>query len=126
MSGIEAEEQVRRRLSREEADGLVQEYESSGLTREVFCRLHGISVSVLDYHRRRRGGEKLAEVGRAEEAASSVALVAVDLVDRLPAASGYAGEAKLFVEVAGGRRIGVVAGFDGATLRHLIGELERV
>lgn len=91
---------MRRRLSREEADGLVEEYESSGLTREVFCRRHGISVVVLDYHRRRRRGEKLAEMGRTEEGRSSIVLAAVDLVDGPPAASGYAGEAKLFVEVA--------------------------
>jgi hypothetical protein len=36
-----------------------------------------------------------------------------------------AGEATLFVELAGGRRIGVAAGFDAATLRQLLGVLEQ-
>jgi hypothetical protein len=54
-----------------------------------------------------------------------VPLVAVDLVDPVAVSPGCAGEATLFVELAGGRRIGVAAGFDAATLRQLIGVLEQ-
>ena len=126
MSETEAMEHVRRRRSREEADRLVVEYERSGMTREAFCRQQGLSAATLDNYRKRRRGGELSEGGTDGQRASSVALVAVDLVDGSPIAAGFAGEAKLFVEVAGGRRIGVAAGFDGATLRQLIGLLEQV
>jgi hypothetical protein len=43
----------------------------------------------------------------------------------LPAAC-EASQTALFVELSGGRRIGVGAGFDGATLRHLIAVLGEV
>jgi hypothetical protein len=55
-----------------------------------------------------------------------VPLVAVDLVDRVGPSSGLPGQATLFVELDGGRRIGVAAGFDAATLLQLIAVLEQV
>jgi hypothetical protein len=127
MSETEAYERSRRRRrSREEADRLVLEYECSGMTREAFCRRDGLSVATLDNYRKRRRGGTPAVTGTVGQRPSSVALVAVDLVDGSPVAAGFADEAKLFVELAGGRRIGVAAGFDGATLRQLIGLLEQV
>ena len=49
MSDTEAVERSRRRRrSREEADRLVLEYECSGMTREAFCRQHGLSAATLD------------------------------------------------------------------------------
>ena len=44
---------VRRRRSRVEVDGLVLEFERSGLTRQAFCLEHGLSVAALDKYRRR-------------------------------------------------------------------------
>jgi len=111
-------ERSRRRRSREEAERLVLEHERSGMTREGFCRQHGLSAATLAKY-----GKRCRADG---DARASVPLVAVDLVDRAPLAPGWAGEATLFVELAGGRRIGVAAGFDAATLRQLIGVLEQV
>ena len=47
------EHKVRRRRSREEAAQLVLEYEQSGLTRQAFCRRHGVSLATLDNYRQR-------------------------------------------------------------------------
>jgi hypothetical protein len=61
---------------------------------------------------------------RRESRAPAVSLIPVEVVD-LPAAC-EASQTALFVELSGGRRIGVGAGFDGATLRHLIAVLGEV
>jgi transposase-like protein len=117
MSETQAVERGRRRRSRGEAERLVLDYERSGMTRVAFCRQHGLSAATLDNYRKRCRADV--------DARSSVPLVAVDLVDRVAVAPGLAGEATLFVELAGGRRIGVAAGFDAATLRRLLGVLEQ-
>jgi transposase-like protein len=116
----------RRRRNRAEAERLVHEYEHSGMTRVAFCRQHGLSVATLDKYRQRCHASGLADVDAVRQRRSSVPLVAVDLVDRVAASSGLSGEAALFVELDGGRRIGVSAGFDAATLRQLIAVLEQV
>ncbi len=69
-----------------------------------------------------KGGcpNEFTDGGAVRRRRSSVPLVAVNLVDRVPVAFALAGEATLFVELAGGRQIGVAAGFDAATLRQLI------
>jgi hypothetical protein len=59
-----------------------------------------------------------------ERTAPAVALVPVEVVDR-PAAQ-EASQTALFVELCGGRRIGVGAGFDAATLRRPIAALDEV
>ena len=123
MSETQEVERSRRRRSREEAERLVLEYERSGMTREGFCRQHGLSAATLDKYRKRRLAGAFAEGGAVQRKPS---LIAVDLVDRAPVAAGWAGEATLFVELAGGRRIGVAAGFDAATLRQLIDLLEQI
>lgn len=124
MSETAALERSRKRRSREEAERLVHEYEQSGMTRGAFCRRHGLSVATLDKYRQRCRPNGLVDAVRQRR--SSVPLVAVDLVDRVASSSGLSGEATLFVELDGGRRIGVAAGFDSATLRQLIAVLEQV
>src|SRR5664280_472784 len=89
---------IRRRRSREEADRLVLEYEQSGLTRRIFCRQHGLSLATLDSYRR----QSACGPGQASDDGAS-----------------------LHIELAGGRRIGVTAGFDAATLTRLIAVLEQ-
>ena len=126
MSETAALVRSRKRRSRAEAERLVHEYEQSGMTRVAFCRHHGLSVATLDKYRQRCRPSGLADVDAVRQRQSSVPLVAVDLVDRVGPSSGLPGEATLFVELDGGRRIGVVAGFDAATLLRLIAVLEQV
>lgn len=103
----------RPRLSREEAERLVREYEASGLTRQEFCHARGLNVAALDNYRRRHGHLVRRNEGR---------LLAVEVMSELsPSNSSKA----LWVELANGRRIGVENGFDGATLERLLAVLER-
>ena len=110
-----SEEQVgraRRRRSRAEAEQLVVEYEAGGMSREEFCRKHGLALSTLARHQRRR------EQGQDEDAGPGRWL-AVELSGAHPAdASGLA------VVLAGGRRIEVGRGFDARTLQQLVSPLE--
>ncbi len=118
---------TRRRRSREEADRLVLEYEQSGLTRRIFCRQHGLSLATLDNYRRQRdcGPAQAQDVAPDPTSAPSVTFVPVALVERLPAPGQTAvAGASLHIELARGRRIGVTAGFDAATLTRLIAVLE--
>lgn len=126
MSETAALGRSRKRRSRAEAEGLVHEYEQSGMTRVAFCRHHGLSVATLDKYRQRCRPSGHADVDAVRQRRSSVPLVAVDLVDRVGPSSGLPGEATLFVELDSGRRIGVAAGFDAATLLRLIAVLEQV
>jgi transposase-like protein len=103
----------RPRLSREEGEQLVREYEASGLTRQAFCQGRGLSVATLDKHRRQYGRGAARREGR---------LVAVEV---MPAISASNSNRFLWVELANGRRISVEDGFDTATLERLLAVLER-
>lgn len=99
-------------------------FERSGLNRTQYCRQHGLSLSSLKRY------SKCMEKGRgwsdqSEYTAPAVSLIPVEVVDDRPAAQ-QAWQTALFVELSGGRRIGVDAGFDGATLRRLIAVLGEV
>ncbi len=61
---------------------------------------------------------------RRQSRAPAVSLIPVEVVDRAPA--HQVSQTALFVELSGGRRIGVSAGFDGVTLRRLITVLGEV
>lgn len=103
---------ARRRRSRVEAGELVTEYETSGLTREEFCRQHGLAVSTLaryvKHMRQDRG-----------EGAGARRWVAVELAEGQPVAgSGLA------VLLSRGRRIEIGRGFDANTLHQLLRVLE--
>jgi hypothetical protein len=95
----------------------VAAFERSGLNRTEYCRQHGLSLSSLKrYSKRMEKGR--GSCGHSECTAPAVSLIPVEVVDR-PAAE-EAWQTTLFVELSGGRRIGVGAGFDAATLRRLM------
>jgi len=104
----------RRRRSRAEAEQLVVEYEAGGMSREEFCRKHGLALSTLARYQRRR------EQGQVEGAGPSRWL-AVELSGAHPA-----GASGLAVVLTGGRRIEVGRGFDAHTLQQLVRLLEPV
>lgn len=86
-------------------------YEASGLTRQAFCDQQGVPLKTLARYvtrlRRERNGKHEPQ------------WVAVEVAAR----HGDGGE--LVVVLDGGRRIEVRRGFDGATLRRLVAELEQ-
>jgi len=95
---------------------LVNEFRTSDLRAGAFCRRHGLSASTL----RRR----LAKQGRREgQAEAGVRWVAVKVNGAQGPSSPGVG-AGLEVTLAGGRRIGVAAGFDAASLSWLVRVLE--
>lgn len=100
---------VGRRRSQAEAEGLVRDFEQSGLTRRAFCQARGVALHTLDYCRQRV---------RASRVAPAAELLPVELVDAAPVNSG------ICVELANGRRITVEAGFDASHLKRLIAVLE--
>ncbi|HMG01764.1 MAG TPA: hypothetical protein VK596_01450 [Edaphobacter sp.] len=109
--------QVRRRRSRVEADGLVLEFEQSGLTRKAFCQRHGIAQHTLDYYRHQR---------RSRQGAGSGLIVPVELLEPGMASVGtsISGRAPLAVVLTSGRRIEVKDGFDAGLLKKLVAVLE--
>jgi hypothetical protein len=91
---------------------LVVEYKAGGMSREEFCRKHGLALSTLARYLRRR------EQGPSEGAGPSRWL-AVELSGAHPAAASG-----LAVVLTGGRRIEVGRGFDTRTLQQLVSLLE--
>lgn len=99
-------------------------FERSGLERTEYCRQHGLSLSS-----RKRYSKRMGDAGRvwsdaSDRTAPAASLVPVEVVDR-PAAQEVS-QTALFVELCGGRVIGVGAGFDVATLQRLIAALDEV
>src|SRR3954451_21945604 len=93
---------TRRRRSQAEVEGIVAEYEASGLGRQGFCNKHGLSLSTLNRHRKR---QRIAS-----ESAETSRWVAVELSDtEQPPASQLSSE--LSVVLSSGRRIEVRGGF---------------
>jgi transposase-like protein len=120
---------VSRRRSREEAALLVLEYEQSGLRRQAFCRQHGLSVATLDNYRKRSCSLDAAVTDAVPSSPNrpAITLVPLELVEQPAIArQEVCHGATLFVELAGGRRIAVVSGFDALTLTRLIAVLEPV
>jgi transposase-like protein len=118
---------TRRRRSQEEADRLVMEYEQSGLTRRIFCRQHSLSLATLDNYRRQRacGPGQADDAAPAPISTPAVTFVPVELVKRSAPPRHTADDgACLHIELVGGRRIAVTAGFDAVTLTRLIAVLE--
>jgi transposase-like protein len=108
--------EVRRRRSRQEVEQLIEEYESSGLSRSEFCRERGLSLSTLSRYRKRR---------TRQAPAGHNALLAVEVSGRAPAPIAATGSA-LAVVLRGGRRIEVGRGFDTGALEQLVRVLEGV
>ncbi len=120
----ESEGHVRRRRSRAEVAELVAAFEKSWLSRAAYCRQHGLSLTSLNRYCKRRADRGRRQSVRSEQPSPAVSLIPVELVDR-PAAN-VTGPMALYVELCGGRRIGVGAGFDAVTLRRLIAALDEV
>ena len=91
---------------------MVAEFEAGGMSREDFCRKHGLALSTLARYQRRR------EQGQDENAGPN-RWVAVELAGAHPA-----GASGLAVVLASGRRIEVGRGFDAKTLEQLVSLLE--
>ena len=95
---------------------LVAEYEASGLSRQAFCKKHGLSLSTLNRHRKR-------QQMRSEPAETS-GWVAVELSDTEQAAASQP-SSELWVLLSSGRRIEVRGGFDPKVLQQLVRVLEQ-
>jgi len=120
----QSEHPSRRRRSRAEVAELVASFERSGLNRTEYCRQNGLSLSSLKRYSQRMGDACDGSSDRRQSRAPAVSLIPVEVVDRAPA--HQVSQTALFVELSGGRRIGVSAGFDGVTLRRLITVLGEV
>ena len=110
-----SEEQVgvRRRRSRAETEQLAAEYATSGLSRQEFCRQHGLALSTLQRYRKR--GQAPAVGNR---------WLTVELSGANQARGSEAGSGLALV-LSRGRRIEVGRGFDPETLSRLVKLLER-
>ena len=115
----------RPRRSRAEVAQIVSSYPQSGLSRSEFCRQHGLSLSSLNrhcQHARHRDALRSASMSRPVSKVE-LPLARVEFVAQ--SATHIEQHEPLLVELAGGRRIAVSAGFDAATLTGLIAVLEQ-
>ena len=115
----------RPRRSRAEVAQIVSSYSLSGLSRSQFCRQHGLSLSSLNRycpHARHRDALGSASMGRSLSAVE-LPLARVEFVEKTTSHTEQ--HAPLLIELSGGRRIAVSAGFDAATLTRLIAVLEQ-
>ena len=115
-----AKQTERRRRSPAEVAAVVAAFEQSGLSRTEYCRQHGLSLSTLNRHRQGASEARRITPRPVSQALPAASLIPVDVVDGTHKSPRMA----LYVEFAGGRRIGVDAGFDAETLRRLIAVLE--
>ena len=107
---------TRRRRSQAEVEGLVAEYEASGLSRQAFCNKHGLSLSTLNRHRKRQQ--------MPSQPAETSGWVAVELSEREQAPVTQL-SSELSVLLSSGRRIEVRGGFDPKVLQQLVRVLEQ-
>jgi hypothetical protein len=110
-------EVARRRRSQAEVERLIGEYEASGLGRLEFCAKHGLSLSTLNRHRKRRQLRS--------EGATSARLVAVECSAAKQTRACRPGS-ELSVLLSSGRRIEVRGEFDPKLLQELVRVLEQV
>ena len=109
-------EGVRRRRNRAEIEQLLKEYEASGLGRQAFCNKHGLSLSTLSRHQKRK--QLRGESARASR------LLPVEIAPAQPAEATLKG-GELHVCLSTGRKIEVCGGFDPQVLRQLVRVLEQ-
>jgi hypothetical protein len=115
MNGRQSEG-VRRRRTQAEVERIVSEYEASGLGRQEFCDRHGLSLSTLNRHRKRKQFPL--------ETRTRSRLIPVEISEaKQRGASAQCGE--LLVWLPSGRRIEVRAGFDSKVLEQLVRVLEQ-
>jgi hypothetical protein len=109
-------EGVRHRRTRAEVEKLVLEYEASGLGRQEFCDKHGLSLSTLSRHRKRKQLRS--------EKTPGGRLIPVQILERRES-SARQERGELLVWLSGGRRIEVRGGIDLNVLEQLVRVLER-
>jgi transposase-like protein len=114
----------RRRRSRAEVAEIAAAYQQSGVNRSEYCRQHGLSLASLKRYSKGTRDALSDQSVRALCSAPTVSLIPVEVVDR--AVVQEASLTALYVELAGGLRIGVGAGFDAVTLRRLMVALGKV
>jgi|SRR5579871_5933081 transposase-like protein len=107
---------VRQRRSREEVERLVDEYETSGLGRQTFCNKHGLSLSTLNRHRKRK---QLRQESKTRGRFIPVEITAT----KQRSSKERCGE--LLVLLPNGRRIEVRGTFDAKVLEQLVRVLEQ-
>jgi hypothetical protein len=115
----------RPRRSRAEVAQIASSYPQSGLSRSQFCHQHGLSLSTLNKycpHALHRDAAPSASMSK-PLGAVELPLARVEFVEE--SATHTEQRDPLLVELAGGRRIAVSAGFDAVTLTRLIAVLER-
>ena len=115
----------RPRRSRVEVAQIASSYPQSGLSRSEFCHQHGLSPSTLNkycQHARPRDAAPSRSMSKPVSAVE-LPLARVEFVEK--SATHTEQHDPLLVELAGGRRIAVSAGFDAATLTRLIAVLEQ-
>ena len=95
----------------------MREYETSGLGRQEFCTKHGLSLSTLSRHRKRKQLQP--------ENATSGRLIAVEIAKPEPSHVS-AQNSELVVLLSNERRIEVRGGFDPRVLQQLVSALEQV
>src|SRR3954471_17661016 len=101
---------IRRYRSRSEAEQLVRDFESSGLTRQQFCARNHVAGKTFNRYMQR--------YGRCKENRAEQQLVAVEVVDSV------ALRAEVIVVLARGRRVEVGRSFDVKTLQQVVAALE--
>ena len=106
----------RGRRSQAEVEGLVAEYEASGLGQQAFCSEHGLSLSTLNRHRKRQQ--------MVSGPAGTSRWVAVELSETEQAPASQP-NSELSVLLSSGRRIEVRGGFDPKVLQQLVRVLEQ-
>jgi transposase-like protein len=123
--GIVSAKHSRPRRSRAEVAQIVSCYSQSGLSRSQFCRQHGLSLSSLNRHCKyaRHRDVLPSALMSMPVSAGELPLARVEFVEK--SATHTEQHEPLLVELAGGRRIAVSAGFDAATLTRLIAVLEQ-
>jgi len=114
---VKQSEGARRQRSRAEVDRLVAEYEASGLGRQEFCQKHGLSLTTLNRHWKRR---QLEAEGATGSRWIAVELAAAEVEPKTQPGS------ELVVLLSSGRRIEVRSGFDTKVLQQLVRVLEQV
>jgi hypothetical protein len=115
----------RPRRSRAVVAQIASSFPQSGLSRSQFCRQHGLSLSTLNkYCQHPRHRDALPATSMSEGVGGvELPLARVEFVEK--SATHTEEHDPLLVELAGGRRIAVFAGFDAATLTRLIAVLEQ-
>jgi len=104
------------RRSRAEVDQLVAEYETGELSKQEFCRRHGLTLATLNRYRRRRQRNPLPKARKNRWVAVEVSA---------PPQEGHSVNGALTVVLANGRRIEVPRGFEASLLRQLVQVLEQ-